>query len=167
MGTPPFHHVYKKHKHKIGAACISPTSDRCFPRRNKYSAWTRSRQQEKGDKSAILHYMNLPKLHSHLTMKIWSIKNWRVLMGHSMYFHINSPHYYNLHKQAAILITEKDGKVMDYLAQRWSLWEGKPKSCTILGKVEANQTNEGRSSSSGVLVSMLFPGATPYTCSTK
>lgn len=84
-----------------------------------------------------------------------------------MNFHINSSYYYNLHKLATILIIEEDGKVMDCLAQRWSLWEGKPKSCTTLKKVEANQTNEGRSSSSGVLVSMLFPGAKPYLCSTK
>lgn len=84
-----------------------------------------------------------------------------------LYFHINSPYYYNLHKLANILVIGEEGKVMDYLAQRWSFWEGKPKSCTILRKVEANQTNEGRSLSSGAPVSMLFPGASPYTCSTK
>lgn len=65
-------------------------------------------------------------------------------MGHLVYFHISSSHGHNLHKLAAILITEEDEKVVDYLAQRWSFWESEPKSCSILKKVEANQTTEGR-----------------------
>lgn len=80
-----------------------------------------------------------------------------------MHVHINSPYHYNLHKLATILVKEEDGKVMDYLAQRWSLWEGKPKSRTFLRKVKANQTNEGRILSSNVLISILFPGGKPYT----
>lgn len=39
-----------------------------------------------------------------------------------MYYHKNSPHHYNLHKLATILVTEEDGKVMDFLDQIWSLW---------------------------------------------
>lgn len=60
-----------------------------------------------------------------------------------MSFHANSPYDYNFHKLANILIIDKEGKVMDYLAQRCSLWKGKPKSCTILRKVEENQKKEG------------------------
>lgn len=58
-----------------------------------------------------------------------------------MCFHTNSP--YNFHKLANILVIEKEGKVMDYLAQRWSLWKGKPRSYTVLWKVEENQIKEG------------------------
>lgn len=59
-----------------------------------------------------------------------------------MSFHTNSPYDYNFHKLANILVIE-EGKVMDYLAQRWSLCKGKPKSCTILREVEENQIKEG------------------------
>lgn len=60
-----------------------------------------------------------------------------------MCFHTNSPYDFNVHKLANILVIEKEAKVMDYLAQRLSLWKGKPKSCTILRKVEENQIKEG------------------------
>lgn len=63
-------------------------------------------------------------------------------MGHVMCFHTNSPYDYNFHKLANILVIEEEGKVMDYIAQRWSLWKGKPKRCTIFEKVEENQIKE-------------------------
>lgn len=71
----PFHNAFKKYKHQICPACISTTFDRCCPRRNENRNCTRSRQQEKGDKSAILQCTNPQKLYFQLGRKIRSEKH--------------------------------------------------------------------------------------------
>lgn len=71
----------------------------------------------------------------------------------------------NLYKLANILVVEEE-RLWIILPRNGPFGRVCQKTA-ILRKIEANQTNEGRSLSSGALVSMLSPEAKQYTCSTN